>query len=309
MHRPAVLICALALVLGCDKGPKPEVPAAVLLTDLAGTTVLFQVFGPRESPRIAPIAVVRGGAIEGIVLDAEGWRAFDSTVFAPGNRLPVYRNAVEVGTVEITRGMWPADSAPLYTIPGCREIVPQALGRLESTRALEETVELLGASLPLVQTADARPDPPDPEAMGRTLAGAVASASGVGSEDLAGLDFHARWLRSGVGTTGRTLFTSYIDPNAGDLGPGAGNTAVILVMAEDSAGSMQTTYKHAISGESRSVEFQRLVNYADLNGDGMAEMILEAWRYAGIPSLAILSRGPAAWTETFRVSLDWCVGR
>lgn len=309
MRHPAVVLCALGLAVACDRAPQPADTPVVPQADLNGATVLFRVFGPRETPRIAPIAIVRGSVIEAINLNADGWRNFDATIFAAGARIPVYHHGVAVGTVEVTRGMWPADSAALYTVTDCREIVPHALGRLEATEPLEETVELLGASLPLPQMSDPRPAPANPEGLGRTLAGAIATGAGIGAEDLTGLDFQARWLRSGVGTSGHTLFTSYIDPNAGDLGPGAGTTAVILVMAEDSAGTLQTTYTHALSGESRTLEFQRLVNYADLNGDGVAEMILEAWRYAGIPSLAVLTRQPGAWTETFRVGLDWCVGR
>ena len=79
------------------------------------------------------------------------------------------------------------------------------------------------------------------------------------------------------------------------------------MLAEDSAGTLNTSYRHALSGESRTVEFRRLVNFADLNGDGIAELQLEAWRYAGIPSLALLQYQNGKWEETFRIGLDWCV--
>lgn len=306
MRRLVGILGLVAAASSCDRAPAPERAVGSQLTDLAGATVLFQVFGPRETPRIAPMAVVRGGVVERLALDAAGWREFDATVFAPGNRLPVYRNGVELGGVEISRGMWPADSAPLYQVAGCRQVVPHALGRLQATVALEESIELLGSSQPMAQRVDTRAIPDGAEAQGRTLASAIAAGSGIGPEDLSGLDFHARWLRTGAGANGRTLVTSYIDPNAGDLGPGAGNTAILLALAEDSAGVLQTTYQHAVSGESRTVEFQRVLNHADLNGDGVSELILEVWRYAGIPSLAVLSRQPGRWTETFRVGTDWC---
>ncbi|MEX2180926.1 MAG: hypothetical protein WD771_02710 [Gemmatimonadaceae bacterium] len=306
MRRIAGLAVLVAVTAGCDRKPAADASAERVLTELAGATVLFQVFGPRETPRIAPVAVVRGETVERLALDGPGWREFDETIFAPGNRLPVYLGGAEVGTVEVTRGMWTADSAPVYTVVGCRQLVPHAIGRMEAQVVLEESIELLGTSAALVQKADPRPLPGNPETQGRTLAGAVAAAAGIGPEDLSALDFHARWLRTGYGESGRTLLASYIDPNAGDLGPGAGNTAVVLVMADDSAGVLQTSYQHALSGESRTVEFQRLLNYADLTGDGVAELIIEAWRYGGIPSLAILSRKPGGWSETFRVSLDWC---
>lgn len=276
-------------------------------TDLSGSpTILFQVFGPKEAPRAAPIAVVRDSGLERIALDEAGWRELDAAQFAPGRVLHLYRNGASVGTMEIVQGMYGPDST-LYSVPGCRVVVPQAIGRMASTANVEETVELIASSAPLPQLSDRRPFPAGPDGQGRTLASTAATAAGVGPEDLSGLDFHARWLRTGVGAMGRTLLASYIDPNAGDLGPGAGNTSVVLVMAEDSAGTFSTSYSHALSGEARSVEFQRLVNYADLNGDGKSELVLEAWRYAGIPTLSVLSYQGAQWTESFRVGLDWCV--
>lgn len=297
------------MALGCDKQtPEARDEARGSFTDLEGSpTLIVQVFGPRETPRIVPIAVLRPTGLERLSLSDAGWRRLDSAYFAAGSTLHVYRNGVSAGTLEVTRGMWPADEGALYSIPGCRRIVPHAVGRMRPTIALEETIELIALSTPIAQRVDTRAVPAGPEAQGRTLANAIALAADIGPEDLAGLDFHARWLRTGVGATGRTLLSSYIDPNAGDLGPGAGNTSMVLVLAEDSAGTLNASYQHALSGEARSVEFRRLVNYADLNGNGLTEMVMEVWRYAGIPSLAILSYRGGRWEETFQVSLDWCV--
>lgn len=310
MRRIAFIASILALAIACDKQtPEPQAEASPEYTDLSGSpTILFQVFGPREAPRVAPIAVVRGTGLAPLVLDDAGWRQLDSSQFAPGRVHSLYRNGVEVGTLEIVQGMYGPDST-LYSVPGCRVVVPHAIGRITAARGaeVEQTVELLGSSAPLVQVVDTRPFPVRPEAQGRTLASAVATAANIGAEDLNGLDFHARWLRTGVGAMKRTLLASYIDPNAGDLGPGAGNTSVVLVMAEDSAGTFATSYQHALSGESRSVEFQRLVNYADLNADGKSELVMEVWRYAGIPTLSVLSHDGTRWAESFRVGLDWCV--
>lgn len=309
MRRIALIASILVLSAACDKQtatPREETPT-VEYTDLSGSpTILFQVFGPKGAPRVAPIAVVRDSGLERLALDDAGWRELDATQFAAGRVLHLYRNGASIGTMEIVQGMYGVDGT-LYSVPGCRIVVPQAIGRMTATTATEETVELIAASAPLAQVSDRRPFPAGPDAQGRTLASTAASAAGVGAEDLSGLDFHARWLRTGVGAMGRTLLASYIDPNAGDLGPGAGNTSMVLVMAEDSAGTFSTSYSHALSGEARSVEFQRLVNYADLNGDGKSELVLEAWRYAGIPTLSVLSYQGTQWTESFRVGLDWCV--
>ncbi len=308
MRRSALIASILVLAAACDKQTAdPRAADNRALTDLSGSpTLLFTVFGPRETPKLAPIAVVTANGLQPIVLDNAGWRTLDSMYFTAGRKLPIYRNGEALGEIEIVRGMWPADSAPLYEVPTCRDVVPQALGRLASSAQFEESVELLAASAPLAQQKDSRPMPADPEAQGRTLASAVASAAQIGPEDLNGLDFHARWLRTGVGANGRTLLTSYIDPNAGDLGPGAGSTAMLILLAEDSAGSFTTSYQHARVGEARSVDFRRVVNYADLDGDGKSEILLESWRYAAIPSLMLLKYSGNRWSEAFSISEEWC---
>lgn len=311
MRRTAFIASILVLATACDKQVEtPREESSTAATDLSGSpTVLFSVFGPRDTPKLAPIALVTADGLKPLELDETGWKELDSAYFTPAKSLTLYRNGVDVGPVEIVRGMWAADGEPLYEVAGCRAVVPQALGRFQANNRFEETVELLASSVPLPQKQDTRPFPANPEAQGQTLASAVAAASDIGPEDLNGLDFHARWLRTGVGANGRTLLTSYIDPNAGDLGPGAGNTSVLVLLAEDSAGTFQTSFQHAKSGESRTVEFRRVLNYLDLDGDGKSEIVMEAWKYAEIPSLVVLKHNGIRWIESYRMSLDWCTSR
>lgn len=308
MRRFALIANILVLAAACDKQTQaPSASASGALTDLSTSpTLLFSVFGPREAPKLAPIAVVTADGLKPITLDDAGWRELDSMYFAEGRKLPIYRNGAAIGELEIVRGMWPADSSPLYEVPGCSRVVPQALARFAEPNAFEETVEFLASSSPLAQPTNDKPFPADAEAQGRTLASAVAAAADIGAEDLNGLDFHARWLRTGVGANGRSLLASYIDPDAGDLGPGAGSTAVLVLLAEDSAGTFNTSYQHARVGEARSVDFRRVINYADLDGDGKAEILMEQWRYAAIPSLVLLKHNGIRWTDAFSVSAEWC---
>lgn len=303
-----IIASILVLLLACDKPIEEEAPPPLPLTDMsAASAVLFQVFGAREGPKAAPIAVVVNGEIQQIRLDIAGWMAFDSTYFAAGARLPIYRNGADVGAVEVVRGMWPKDGPALYSLPGCREVVPHAEVRLQATTSTEESVEFLASSMALAHRKDAKPLQRDASQVGRTLANAVATARDVGAEELGKLDFIARWLRTGAGPSGHTLLASFIDPNAGDAGPGIGHTTMVLVLAEDSAGTQVTSYAHLANGDARTVEFQRVLNHADLDGDGVDEVILEQWRYAAVPELVILKYRAGKWTESFRESLDWCV--
>lgn len=295
------------MLAGCDK-TKPEPAPGVPLTDLSGSpTVLLQVFGARTEPRAVPIAILAGGNLRPITLDAAGWRALDAMVFTPGSRLTIYHRGMDVGTAIVQRGMWSEDEGPLYTLPGCRMVVPQALLRLEATQPLEESIELLASSVPLTQLDPGRPLPRDAAAQGRTIAGTIASAAQIAVEELEPLDFTARWLHTGAGANGRTLLASYIDPEGGDAGPGMGHTSTVFALAEDSAGTLHTSFQHVASGDARTVEFMRLVNHADLDGNGVAEMLIESWRFAAIPDLALLKYRAGRWRETFRVSMNWCV--
>lgn len=281
--------------------------ATITISDSA--TVLFQVFGDRDTLRAAPLALVDKGKLGPLTLDAAGWRTLDSGFFATARLMPIYRNGLDAGTIEVMRGMWPADGDALYSLPGCRNVVPQALVKLTTRPRTEESLEFLASSRPLKQGTDARAVPGDAKSRAKPLADSVAAAEGVGTEELDHLEFIARWLRTGAGPNGLTLLASYIDPEAGDAGPGAGHTSMVLVLAEDSARTVLTTYHHVASGESRTVEFQRLVNHADLDGDGVDEIILEVWHYAGVPELAILKRSGGRWAQAFRVSENWCLDR
>lgn len=309
MRRTAVIASILAFTLGCDKAVEDTAPP-VPLTDLTSSpTVLFQVYGARDGPRAVPIAIVSGANLGAITLDPDGWRQLDTMVFTPGNRLSLYHRGEDIGFAEVVRGMWPEDDDVLYTLPGCRTPVPQANLRLDATVQLEESVELLASSAPFAQPAAAKPLPTESEPQGRTVASAVAAEAEIGQEELGVLDFHARWIRTGAGFEGRTLLASYLDPAGGDAGPGSGHSTNVFVLAEDSAGVLTTSFRHTASGDARTVESIRLVNHADLDGDGVAEIIAEAWQYGGTPNLVMLKWGAGRWRETFRLPMEWCAQR
>lgn len=287
-----------------EEASPPEAP----LTDITdSTTVLFQVFGDRTDLKAAPLALVENGQLRKFNLDATGWRFLDSVFFAMGREMPIYRFGSQVGMVQVVRGMWPTDSAPFYTLPGCRDVVPQAALRFRTTGAATENLEFLASSVPLRQPPEVGAVPTDAEALARRLADTAGVQNGAGIEELQRLEFISRWMRTGAGAQRRTLMGNYVDPDAGDAGPGAGVSASVLILAEDSARTMIVTYSHVASGEARGVEFQRLVNHADLDGDGVDEIVLEAWKYAQTPEFVVLRRAGARWTEAFRVSENWCL--
>ncbi len=309
MRRSVLIASILALLSACDKPqeqPAPDVPAAPQTAVTPTSTILFEVYGAKEDPRVIPIAIADGGRLAPLTLDANGWRLLDSMFFAKGAKLPIYRNGAEAGAIVIARGMW-TDEGALYTLPACRALIPQAAGTLEAKGFVEASVEYLASTTPLLQPKEQRTVPRESETQGRTLANTVAAAKQVGTEELASHEFISRWLPTGAGPSGRTLFASFIDPNGGDAGAGAGHTVMLMALAEDSAGTLVPSYQHVSSGEARGVEMQRLVNHADLDGDGVDEILLEEWKYAATPELAVLKYSQGKWRLVFRVSQDWCL--
>lgn len=309
MRRPVIIASILALLSACDKAeelPMPEAPRAPLTALSASSTVLFQVYGAKEEPRLLPLAVADGGHLAPLSLDGEGWRLLDSVFFAKGAKMPIYRNGAETGTVEIVRGMM-SDEGELYSLPGCTSVIPQAVGRLAVRGNVEAAVEYLASTTPLTQPKEERRLPKDAETRGRSLARTVAEAKEVGAEELSALEFIGRWLPTGAGPSGLTLMGSFVDPIAGDAGPGAGHSVMVLALAEDSAGTAITSYQHVSAGEARTVVFQRLLNHADLDGDGIDELLIEESTYAGRPEFVVLKHAGGKWRGVFRISQDWCL--
>ena len=306
MRRPAFIASILVLLSACDK-KVDEAPPAPTVTISDSAMVLFQVYGNRDTLRAAPLAIVEGRHLGPIQLDAAGWRAFDQTFFAKGRSFSIYRHGIDAGTVEVVRGMWPSDDVTLYSLAGCKDLLPQGLLTLHAKGPTEPSLEFIASSRPLGQGTDQKPLPTDAVARARGFVDSIARAGGMGGEELGHLEFIGRWLRTGAGPQGRTLLGSYIDPEAGDAGPGAGHSSMVMVLAEDSARRLIASYTHAVSGEARTVEFQRLVNHADFDGDGVDELVMEVWKYGGVPEFSVLKRAGGRWAQAFRVSQNWCL--
>jgi hypothetical protein len=307
----------LAAATGCNKS-KPQPLAADMITpagapalDVAAKPqLLFQVFGDRDELRLVPLAAVENGAIHPIGLTQRGWRLLDSLYFAPGARYPVYHDDVQAGEVVVSRGMWTDGAAPLYPLAGCSALKPLASAKIVFRQPRTDPyVELVASTAPL---------PAHPAFKGKLLTEAeiakvgrafgheVGKQAGLEPAELDSLDFHARLLITGASRE-PTLLVSFLDPNAGDLGPGAGHTTHIFALGEMSGGTYVPVYRHAVSGNARSVEFQRIVDHVDVNGDGVDELIVESWRYGAQNELMVLSFSGGQWRETTRVKQSWCL--
>jgi hypothetical protein len=320
---PSVVLITCAILVSasaCDKSKaRDEKPGTVspegapALELAAKPQLLFQVFGDRDDSQMIPLAAVVAGAIRPIGLTDAGWHELDRTFFTAGAVYPIYRDDKSVGRATVLRGMWPTDSAPLYKLPGCTSLVPRASVSLGfDQQRTDPTIEFIASSVPLAQHPAFKgtlASGSEVMKLGREFGHAVGKKADMDAAELDALDFHARQIVTGATDT-PTLLVSFVDPNAGDLGGGTGHTSHLFVLADrNAAGEYEPTYRHTASGDAKTVEFQRLVDHLDVNGDGIDEIILEAWHYGADNDLVVLNFRNGQWHEALRVKQSWCLDR
>jgi len=279
------------------------VPTGVPALDLgAKPQILFQLFGDRDSPHMMPIAAVVNGVIKPIGLTAANWKRLDAQFMAPGTKYPFYIEGGEPGEVTVVRDT-------VYSLPGCSAVKPMAVVQLAFAKPHPDpTVEFLAWSGP---AAPARIESArmmtsaDIAKLARSIGHAAGKRANLSAAELDSIDFHARMIETGA-SKAPTLLISFIDPNAGNgtSGPWTGH---VFVLADSGANGYDATYTHAVKGDAKTVEFRRLVNHVDLDGDGVDEIILEAWKYASDNDLVVLSYKAGRWQEVLRVRQDWCL--
>ena len=314
LFRVSRAVNALAAVVllsttACKK-PKPAVnpadaivPPGVAELDLAGKPqILFQVFGDFESPHMMPIAAVVNGVIKPIGLTLGGWKQLDAQYMAPGTKYPFYVEGGDPGELTIAHDT-------TYSLPGCAAVKPMSVVQLAFRKPhADPTVEFLASSGPLAQPRPETGKPmtsEDIEKMARGIGHAVGKRANLSPAELDSLDFHARMIPTGT-SRAPTLLVSFMDPNSGAARSGLW-TSHVFALADSGAKGYEVTYAHAVKGDAKTVEFQRLVNHLDVNGNGTDEIIVEAWKYASDNDLIVLSFKAGRWQEVLRVKQNWCL--
>ena len=309
----ATLVSALACDKSASSAPAPDVivPAGAPALDIASRPqIVFQVFGDRAALRVVPLAAVANGAFKPIGLTSRGWHLLDSLYFQPGTKYPVYHDDLNIGELTISRGMWTAGAPPLNPIAGCTAPRPMAAATIAGPSSKTEPyLELLASSAPFATHAPTKaklPTEAEIAALGRTIGHEIGKGARIEPSELDSLDFHARMIVTGASAE-PTLLVSFIDPNSGDLGPGTGHTTHVFALAEKSGTTWTPAFRHAVSGNARAVEYLRMVDHADINADGVDELLLESWRYGAGTEIVALSWRGNEWRETMRSPQSWCL--
>jgi hypothetical protein len=270
--------------------------------------VLFQVFGERSDARMLPVATIKAGRLQAIRGSAETWRAFDRNYSRAGLRYTLYRDGAAAGVAEIERGMW-TGGAPLYALPSCEQPTPLSRVRLDASVATSYTVEFLASNAALGRRDAGRGSLASAATQARAIAVAAGTGARIQRSTLDSLDFRAVAIHTGA-TAAPTLVASFVDPNAGsDRGDAdaGGVAAHVFVIADRVGGGYAPTLSHAVRARASDAEYVRYVDHLDVDGDGVDEIFVERWRFAGSTALAVLAYQDGEWTEIFRARSNWCL--
>ena len=316
MKRLALIATILVAAAGCDKAkslfglgrpPEPEGPPLEARLDLSKRPdVLFQLFGERDDPRMVPVAAIIDGSLKPIELTASGWREFDAMYTRANKSYSLYQDGAAIGEVRVRRGMWERSGEPLYSLPGCRLVTPLSAVELHTDAHLSYTVEALAATSGVaVRAKPSAKVSKGLDTRARRIAFDVARAAGIDSASLRPSAFRFIAINTGA-TKSPTLVASFLDPESSDRN---GSTAHVFALADDAGGGYQPTFRHTASGIVGGAEFRRYIDHLDVNGDGVDEIVLEGWQFAGETYVAVLGYANGEWREIFRGRSSWCLSR
>lgn len=296
----AVVAVILTVAIGCDK-PVARAPSPRTTSMVGKPTTLFLLFGERSDPRVLPLATVAGERITPLILDADGWRSFDSAYFGAGAAVAVYRDGAPAPSAEVRRRMW-TEEGPLYTLPGCRTPRPMGAVTLDPRLLADRTeLELLATSAPLPLGAPRAPAAASDLDSARAFAERTAQRAGLTRTAREELQLVARAIPTGS-TDRPTLVITYVE-----RGGGAQRPRHVFALGDAGLEGYSTTYVHATSDT--VPELRRLIDHLDLTGDGTDEIVLEASTTGGENYLAIMQFVGGRWRETARGAASWCTDR
>lgn len=292
----------LSLSAGCDKraADTTKEPAQTSLANKPKT--VFFLFGDKSDPRVLPVATLADGKIKPIQLDAAGWKNFDQLYFTAGAKLPLLQGGNSVGDAVVRRGMWEGND-PLYKLPGCRALRPLAAVTLSGNPTAAVMLELLATSDPL-PAPPARPAPTKADSdSASALATRVGQHEGLTNSARSELDEVLNVVPTGA-TTHPTLIGSYMERGSGVNGKPRG--VFIIGDYSDSTKTYVQSFVHVSAPADSAREFRRLIDHADLTGDGVDEIVLEGWRNGSDSFLVFMQYRFGHWREVARGPTSWC---
>lgn len=297
MFGRGAVACMLAFATAC--GNDGESAEVIHHTNLSGKpNVVFLMFGDRADPRLLPVATTMDGQVAPVSLSAQGWRDFDRIYLRSGTKISLYRDGKPDGDGVIKRGMWEG-STPLYKLPRCRSLKPLAAMTPRPDESREVMLERIASSERLAPAPVRPPIPKGTLDTAAALAVRIAQREGITKRSRAELDLAVNAMSTGA-TSMPTLVASFME-RGGGIG---GSPRHLFILADSGEGGYRTSFVH--SAEDSLPEFRRLIDHADITGDGIDEILLEGWRNGGDSYLLFLHYSNGKWREMTRGATSWC---
>lgn len=88
---------------------------------------------------------------------------------------------------------------------------------------------------------------------------------------------------------------------------GRGNTADILIVADDDGTGYTPTFSHAVNGDAARAEYRSYLDHLDLTGSGVDQILLDGWHFGSEAALHILVWRSGTWRDVFVGRSSWCL--
>ncbi len=317
MKRFALIATILVAAAGCDKtkamlglgrprepdGPPPE--ARLDLTKRPN--VVFQLFGERDDPRMIPLCAIVDGVLKPIELTSSGWHEFDAMYTRSNKTLPALPDGAEIGQVHVRRGMWERARRAALFLPGCRLVTPLSAVSLETDSRLSFTVEALAATPGVVvRPKDAREGREGLDVRARRVGARRGARRGNRQRPRSGRRRSTSSRSTRARRSRRHSWHRFSTPNR----PIATDRRLTSSSSPTTpAAATSPTFRHTASGLVGTAQFRRYIDHLDINGDGIDEIVLEGWQFAGETFISVLGYANGEWSEVFRGRSSWCLSK
>ncbi len=294
--RPAAILLLFALSAACGEprgtapGPEPsaalQAPAAAIPSEPRQREGILLAVNTWDEGGygLDPIAIVTPGGLRN-VWDVEADSVFSGRYYRPGTRYAVRVAGEPVGQASVI-GMLE---------PGCSERIANAA--VTTTRAMPVRWKGLASDVfgapsarPLMRAATAQE-----QAIVNALADSIHLARGVPANLLAGAEREGLLAVTVAGADDPVLVGS---ANVRAQRGGFEHVRATMVVAERRGGAYRPVYVFYADEDEAEMARRSLLDVADLDGDGVPEMITRGMFYEGWGYI-ILERGPDGWTEIY----------
>jgi hypothetical protein len=268
----------------------------------AAPTLLFRVQSDPGGALVLPIATMGPEGLQRARFSSRGWRLVDETWLHAGRELLPLRAGRADGALRMVRGMWQPGAGPLDTLP-CAS--PAPIGR---------TMRV--SDVPLFATNRPRPPLAHPITLGPAGVAAALEPIGMLMAPAVGIPpgqlgrYQRRVTRVPTGINGgTTLVVEYNDPTPPPTDPHAvgERPRQYIVVLDQAVYSYRPSYTHATDGGPQSPAALRLLDYLDVDDDGVPELFFGRQDTARAPWFTLMLRYEQhGWRERFRFVGNRC---